>query len=87
MTRKKVYGIALNLELTRHHPGYDYKKGAKWNFARGVSYAKKHHLPMLDVARQLQQLSNINKKRNKKAFDVYRIAAMYAYRANRSEKK
>jgi len=59
----------------KHHPGYDYKKGVDWNVKKGVDYAKKHHLSLEDVKRQLNFLANLNKNKNKKVFDVYKKAS------------
>ena len=58
----------------KHHPGYDYKKGVDWNVKRGLDYAKKHHLSLEDVKKQLNFLANLNKK-NKKVSDIYRKAS------------
>ena len=59
----------------KHHPGYDYKKGVDWNVKRGVEYAKKHHLSLEDVKKQLNFLANLNKNKNKKVSDVYKKAS------------
>jgi len=59
----------------KHHPGYDYKKGVDWNVKKGMDYAKKHHLSLEDVKKQLNFLANLNKNKNKKVSDIYRRAA------------
>jgi uncharacterized protein YbaP (TraB family) len=59
----------------KHHPGYDYKKGVDWNVKRGIDYAKKHHLSLEDVKKQLNFLANLNKNKNKKVSDIYKKAA------------
>jgi len=59
----------------KHHPGYNYKKGVDWNVKKGLDYAKKHHLSLEDVKKQLNFLVNLNKSRNKKVSDIYKKAA------------
>lgn len=59
----------------KHHPGYDYKKGIDWNVKKGVDYAKKHHLSLEEVKKQLNFLANLNKNKNKKVSNVYKKAS------------
>ncbi len=85
-TKKKVYGMAKDFITTKHHPGYDYKKGVKWNVKKAINYAKEKGLSLLQAGRQLQMLANMNKK-HPKVHKVYKKSAEEVFKEYEGEQK
>ena len=66
---KPKYALGLNIQSTKHHPGYNHKRSAEWNAARG----HKAHRNWAHVFRELDELYKLTHK------EVFREAANLAH--------
>lgn len=77
------YAMGLDLQSTKHHPGYSDEISAEENYQKGVSYARRKGLSpaKLWAARSLGQLANITHK------GVYRAASRMGYADYKKSKR
>ncbi len=91
MSEKKEfkYGMGIALQTTKVHPPYHYTRGAEGNLKVGLEYAREHHFkhPYLKVAKELNELANINEHRNPEVSRIYRSAANKAFRMHDEREK
>ncbi len=83
MSKKEFkYGMGIALQTTKVHPPYHYTRGVEGNLRIGLEYAKEHRFrqPYLKVAKELNELANINEHRNPEVSEVYRKAAKKAFK-------
>lgn len=68
-----AYGMGLDIQTTKNHPGYSENLSASENYKKGLEFAKKHGYSKLWVARSLEQLANLTHK------PVYKQASAEAF--------